>query len=115
MGLRVLGLACLASPATIAPWLYIPSALEVMAMKITWDERKRLANIRKHGLDFADLHLIFFATAIFRHGHSDRTLALGMNRGAVIIAVVFRPLGTEAFSVISMRPASVQERKRLGV
>ena len=82
-------------------------------MKITWDDRKRLANIAKHGLDFADLDLAFFATAIFRQGHSGRILALGPNRGEMIVAVVFRPLGTEALSVISMRPASVQERRLL--
>jgi uncharacterized DUF497 family protein len=29
-------------------------------MKIVWDEPKRLANLDKHGLDFADLNETFF-------------------------------------------------------
>ena len=32
-------------------------------MMIVWDELKRLANIEKHGLDFADLTMDFFAAA----------------------------------------------------
>jgi len=38
-------------------------------------------------------------------------MAIGEFQGIVIIAVVFRPLGSEALSVISMRPASTTERK----
>jgi uncharacterized DUF497 family protein len=33
-------------------------------MKIVWDEPKRLANLDKHGLDFADLNETFFDTAL---------------------------------------------------
>jgi uncharacterized DUF497 family protein len=29
-------------------------------MQIVWDEPKRLANLDKHGLDFADLNETFF-------------------------------------------------------
>jgi hypothetical protein len=32
-------------------------------MKIVWDESKRLTNLAKHGLDFADLDFDFFAAA----------------------------------------------------
>lgn len=32
-------------------------------MKIVWDEPKRLTNLAKHGLDFADLDTDFFAGA----------------------------------------------------
>ncbi len=35
-------------------------------MIIVWDEPKRLANIDKHGLDFADLSLEFFERALIR-------------------------------------------------
>jgi uncharacterized DUF497 family protein len=34
-------------------------------MKILWDEPKRLANIKKHGLDFADLNEHSSATPWF--------------------------------------------------
>jgi uncharacterized DUF497 family protein len=32
-------------------------------VQITWDEPKRLANLDKHGLDFAQVDLDFFADA----------------------------------------------------
>lgn len=28
-------------------------------MKYEWDEAKRLANLRKHGIDFADIPIVF--------------------------------------------------------
>ena len=34
-------------------------------MKIVWDEPKRLANLEKHGLDFADLTEVFFVRGYF--------------------------------------------------
>jgi len=33
-------------------------------MKIVWDEPKRQSNITKHGLDFAELSLEFFLSAL---------------------------------------------------
>jgi uncharacterized DUF497 family protein len=33
-------------------------------MKILWDEPRRLADIKKHGLDFADLNETFFDDAL---------------------------------------------------
>jgi uncharacterized protein len=70
-------------------------------VKIVWDEPKRLANLDKHGLDFADLNETFF----------DNALVLPKNIRGVIV-VVFVTLGKEAISVISMRPANKNERKR---
>lgn len=80
-------------------------------MRIVWDEPKRLANIDKHGLDFADLNEAFFAGALFVSSKAHRWKAIGASlRG--VICVVFARLGHEGVSVISMRPASVQERRR---
>jgi uncharacterized DUF497 family protein len=79
-------------------------------VKIVWDEPKRQANIVKHGLDFADIGPEFFDEAILQPSHSDRFLAFGRHNGTLMIAVVFRPLGAEALSVVSMRPANVRER-----
>jgi uncharacterized DUF497 family protein len=79
-------------------------------MKILWDEPKRLANIDKHGLDFADLTLDFFLSSMVLPAKSDRYKAIGRiteNK----IAVIFVKLGREGVSVISMRPASRSERK----
>jgi uncharacterized DUF497 family protein len=62
-------------------------------------------------LDFADLSLEFFQDAQIAPTRNDRFMAVGELNGEIIIAVVFRPLGSQALSVISMRPASRKERK----
>lgn len=81
-------------------------------MKIVWDEPNRLANIDKHGLDFADLTVEFFAASMIVPARDNRYIAIGaLNDGS--IAVVFVRLGSEGISVISMRLASAKERKLL--
>jgi len=80
-------------------------------MKIVWDEPKRLANIDKHGLNFADLNEAFFDDALFVPSGARRWKGIGVSMRGVI-CVVFAKLGSEGISVISMRPASAQERKR---
>jgi hypothetical protein len=79
-------------------------------MKILWDEPKRLANLDKHGLDFADLNETFFDSALVLPSRHRRWIGIGKNIHGVIV-VVFVALGKEAVSVISMRPASRNERK----
>ncbi|WLB87522.1 BrnT family toxin [Bradyrhizobium japonicum] len=81
-------------------------------MKIVWDEPKRLANLDKHGLDFADLDETFFDTALVipSHNKSRRWIAIGANIRGIIVVVLAR-LGREGVSIISMRPASRSERK----
>ncbi|BCH63405.1 hypothetical protein RvVAT039_06210 [Agrobacterium vitis] len=80
-------------------------------MKIAYDEVKRASNIEKHGLDFADLTLDFFEGSTVYPAKQGRSLAIGEFKGQIIAAVVFRPLGSEAISIISMRVASRKERK----
>lgn len=80
-------------------------------MNITWDEPKRLANLAKHeGLDFADLTEEFFLTAIIAPAKARRLKAIGKLHDGTL-AVIFAALGSEAVSVISMRPASKVERR----
>jgi uncharacterized DUF497 family protein len=81
-------------------------------MKIVWDKPKRLANIDKHGLDFADLNETFFDNALVipSHNKSKRWVAIGVSIRGVVV-VVFARLGREGVSIISMRPASRSERK----
>jgi uncharacterized DUF497 family protein len=81
-------------------------------MKILWDEPKRRANIDKHGLDFADLKLEFFIHSVIIQAKLNRYLAIG-RISTHAIAVVFVTLGREAVSVMSMRPASRSEKKKL--
>lgn len=80
-------------------------------MKIVYDPPKRLSNLDKHGLDFADLEDgTFFETAMAIPSHNGRFKAVGWLGDVMVVVVVFKPLGTEALSVISMRPASRKER-----
>ena len=82
-------------------------------MKIVWDEPKRRANLDKHGLDFADLNEAFFDNALVvpSLNKSKRWIAIGISIRGMIV-VVFARLGREGVSIISMRPASKDERKQ---
>ncbi|TIN08359.1 BrnT family toxin [Mesorhizobium sp.] len=79
-------------------------------MKIVWDEPKHLANIEKHGLDFAALDDEFFLASTIRTAKAGRLIAIGRIVDGVV-AVVFARLGSEGISIISMRPASPAERR----
>ena len=78
-------------------------------MGIVWDEPKRQRNMAKHGFDFATLTLDFFETSTVLPGYDRRLIAVGERDGAAI-TVVFALHGSEAISIISMRPASRKER-----
>ncbi len=78
-------------------------------MKVLWDEPKRAANVAKHGLDFAALTIEFFEASTIYPAKQGRFVAIGALSG-IVVTVVFQPLGAEAVSVISMRPASRKER-----
>ena len=79
-------------------------------LRILWDEPKRQANILKHGLDFAVLTEDFFLTACVVPAKAGRFMAIGDLDGMKVVVVVFAPLGSQALSVISMRPAGAKER-----
>ncbi len=79
-------------------------------MRIVWDEPKRLTNLAKHSLDFGDLSPEFFQSAYVGPAKEGRFKAVGELNGEVVVAVVFKPLGSEALSVISLRRANRKER-----
>ena len=81
-------------------------------MKIVWDEPKRIANIDKHGLDFAALEPEFFYAATVRPAKVGRLQAVG-SIDDDIVSVIFMPLGREAIAVISMRPAGKNEKRQV--
>jgi len=68
-----------------------------------------VTNLDSRGLDFAELDIEFFATSTVLPAKADRFKAIG-EFGEIILAVIFKPLGSEAISVISMRRASRKER-----
>lgn len=81
-------------------------------MKIVWDEPKRIANLDKHGLDFAALDVDFFYGATVLPAKVGRLKAIG-SLDDEIVSVIFMPLGREALAIISMRPAGKSEKRQL--
>ena len=86
-------------------------------MLIVWDEPKRLTNLQKHGLDFADFEAGFdFETALVAVAQlgatgSARMKIIGEFDGQTVVAAIIAPLGREAISLISLRRASRSERR----
>jgi uncharacterized protein len=86
-------------------------------MKIVWDEPKRLANIDKHGFDFADVVFFDWANAVIEVSEQSltsprRMKAVGRFSDTVAV-VIYAELGTEAISIVSFRTASARERRRV--
>jgi uncharacterized DUF497 family protein len=81
-------------------------------VRFVWDERKRLANIEKHGLDFEDVAFFQWETAVLEKGHSGRTKAIGYFEDGTAV-VIFAKLGAEAVSLVSFRPANAKEKRLL--
>ena len=81
-------------------------------LRITWDEVKRRANLEKHKLDLADVTPAIFDAGLVQVGRNGRFKAIGLVNERPV-AMIFKPLGSEAISVISLRPASKKERQLL--
>jgi uncharacterized DUF497 family protein len=89
-------------------------------MIVVWDEPKRLANLDKHGLDFAELeegfdfvHALALPATPSRAGRM-RIRLIGTFFDELVVAVIVSPLGAEALAVISLRAANRVERKLYG-
>jgi uncharacterized protein len=80
-------------------------------MRVVWDEPKRQWTLAERELDFASLKPSFFESAMIEPTRDGRLKATGELDG-VGYAVIFKPLGIEALSVIAMRPVSRKERRR---
>ena len=84
-------------------------------MRYTYDEVKRVANIRKHGYNFDDAPLVIenpvavtFEDRRFDYGEQ-RFITLGMLRDAVVLIVTAET--DEEIRVISMRKAEQNEQE----
>lgn len=84
-------------------------------MKIVWDERKRISNLAKHGIDFVHVDSFDWSTAVYGAAHlsryGQRRLKATGSQSGVLVTIVFAFLGSEAISLISIRTASAKERK----
>ena len=80
-----------------------------------WDEVKRITNLRKHGVDFADAPLVFDGTEVtradvrFPYGEP-RFITFGMLRGRVVVIAHTERDGTTR--IVSMRYANAREKAR---
>ena len=86
-------------------------------MKIEWDEEKNRANIRRHRIDFADVHPVFdgpmFVTLDTRRDYGeDRLIGIGFLHAAVVV-VVFVEKAERTIRLISARKAERHEREKL--
>jgi uncharacterized DUF497 family protein len=82
-------------------------------MKIVWDEAKRRANMKKHGIDFSDAPAVFDGITLtmedsrFDYGEH-RFVTLGLLRDTVVL--VAHTETAEEIRVISMRKATKHEQ-----
>jgi len=80
-----------------------------------WDETKRLSNLKKHGLDFRDAHLVYDDPDKCTYDASREDeyrlmdVALVVVRGR-LLTLVYLEIGDDV-RVISFRNASREERK----
>jgi uncharacterized protein len=90
--------------------LYIRSY--ILGSVYEWDERKRLANLAKHGIDFADMPRVFAGSIVVStkaRGGEVRHLAVTEHDG-VFYSMVFTVRG-DAIRIISARRSSREERE----
>lgn len=88
-----------------------------MSLRFAWDLRKAVANLRRHGVSFADAATAFedpLSITIPDPDHSDheeRFILIGQSQKQqlVVVAHVERD---ETIRIISARPASRRERTR---
>jgi uncharacterized protein len=83
-------------------------------MEFEWDEDKRLANVRKHGIDFVDAIVVFEGDVVtieddrFEYGEQ-RFATLGVLQGRVVVIVHTE---REAVTrIISVRKATKNETR----
>lgn len=84
-------------------------------VRFEWDERKRLVNLNRHGIDFADAYRIFdfdrflLADDRFDYGE-ERWISFGMLFGEVV--AVTHTETDEVIRIISVRRAEKHEQER---
>jgi hypothetical protein len=82
-------------------------------MTYEWDEQKRLANVKKHGIDFIDIPEVFDGDVViipderFDYGET-RFLLIGILKSQVIV-VAYTERG-ENIRIISARKATKNEQ-----
>lgn len=81
-------------------------------MRYIWDETKRKANLKKHGLDFADAEKVFVGPMVLFEGNREnygeqRMIGIGLLDCLVVLVVHVE--ADETIRIISMRKADTDE------
>lgn len=83
-------------------------------MEFEWDPRKAAANLRKHGIDFADAGTVlydeFAITVPEDRANEERFVTMGMDALSRVLVVVYTWRGDRA-RLISARQATKRERR----
>ena len=86
-------------------------------MRFEWDEHKRQANIRKHGLDLKDAEEMFRGPMLVKldtrmdYGE-DRWVGIGMTKNRITVVVYLEYDDSETIRIISLRKALTYEQKQ---
>jgi hypothetical protein len=87
------------------------------ALVPSWDPEKAAANLRKHGVDFADAATALSDEAALTipddAGGEERFVTLGMDALGRVLVVVYTWRGDDV-RLISARRATARERRRYG-
>lgn len=83
-------------------------------MEFEWDEAKRLANIRKHGIDFVDVPAVFDRDTVTveddRYSYTEqRFVTFGLLQGRVVAVV--HTERNDSIRIISARKATKYEQR----
>lgn len=81
-------------------------------MRYTWDEGKRQANLKKHGLDFADAEKVFDGPMVVfedtRESYGEQRM-IGIGLMDCLVVLIVHVESNEEIRIISMRKADSDE------
>jgi uncharacterized DUF497 family protein len=88
-----------------------------MELYFEWDEQKRKTNLKKHGVDFADVTGLFYddETIIIEDPelhNEQRFIALGLDAISRVVVVVHVYKDDDLIRIISARKADPKERQQ---
>lgn len=81
-------------------------------MRYTWNERKRKANLKKHGLDFADAEKVFNSPLVIiediREPYGEQRM-IGIGLLDFLVVLIVHVESDDEIRIISMRKADSNE------
>ncbi len=89
-------------------------------MRFTWDSRKAISNVSKHGVAFEEATTVFadpLAIIVGDQKHAERSLIIGVSGASRTLVTVFIEIdhddeGQDEIRIISARLATKHERRK---